>query len=143
MASEFFLGDFVETLPYEGGPGSPDEYISNALIIKRLGSRNKELQPSILALGKRYLASSDSKYYIGVSKGQEYSYSDTVARLEVEIATLQKKLKMLKEVERDTGKAGPVGEPVQKLSVKEASKGILDKIAMGNDLLNPEDEDDL
>lgn len=143
MTSEFFLGDFVETLPYEGGSGSPDEYIANALIIKRLGSRNKELAPSILALNKRYIASSDDKYYIGISKGQEYAYSDDVARLEVEIATLQKKLSLLKEVERGSGKATPVGEPTKKLTVKEASKGILDKIAIGNDLLNPEDEDDL
>lgn len=142
MAEEFFLGDFVETLPYKGGAGSPDEYIANKLIIKRLDIRNKELAPSIIKLGKRYVPSTDEEYYIAITEPNEYIYSEKVAKLEVQLAELRKKITALKEIERGNGTARSGGSTTV-LSVKEMTKKVLDRINDENDLLHPEEEDDL
>jgi len=139
MSDTFDLGDFIEELPYEGGPDSPDEYIANSLIVKRLQLRNKELAPSLVAVGRRYIASTDSKYYIGLSRRENYEYSSDVAKLEAEIKKLEKVLASKKAIERETG-AARLGEPTPVLSVRAMTADVQDRIDHGGDTVNPMEE---
>jgi hypothetical protein len=139
MSDTFDLGDFIEELPYEGGPGSPDEYIANSLIVKRLQLRNKELAPSLVAVGRRYIASTDSKHYVGLSRRENYEYSPDVAKLEAEIKKLEKVLAAKKALERETG-AASLKEPTPVLSVRAMTAEIQDRIDHGADTVNPMEE---
>lgn len=139
---DFNLGDFIETLPYEDGPGSPDEYISNALIIKRLQLRNEELKEEMLKLDKRYISSSDASHYIGISRRANFNYSIAIDELECDLKALQARIKARKSMEVTNGKA-KAAEPTNVLQVRTMTGEILERINAGNDLLHPENEDDL
>lgn len=139
---DFNLGDFIEELPYEGGPGSPDEYIANALLIKRLELRNEELKPTMLEKDKRYLASSDRKHYIGVTRRTNYEYSSKIAKLEAEVKAMRELIRAKKAIEAQHGDAIPQ-EPTEVLSVRAMTQVVLERINANNDALHPEDDDDL
>lgn len=132
----FNIGDIIEELPYEGGAGSPDEFITNSVLVKALNQRNKELKPYLLTLGKRYLPSTDERFYINISTTSEYQYSKKVAELEVKLQELQNLIKAQKELERENGTARLTGRLSYTLSAKEMTKGVLDRIKIGNDGLH-------
>lgn len=139
---EFNLGDFIEELPYEGGPGSPDEYIANALLIKRLQLRNEELKEKMLAEGKRYLPSTDAKYYIGLSRRNNFDYSKGIEKMEADLKALRAHINAKKKTKEQHGIATEK-DPTMVFSVRHMTQEILERINSDNNLLNPEDEDDL
>lgn len=139
---EFNLGDFIEGLPYEDGPGSPDEYIANQLIIRRLELRNEEIRPRILDKGKRYLASSDARYYVNISQRSNFLYSKKIAKLEADLKALRAHINAKKKIEEQHGDAVPQ-DPTTVVSVRSMTPEIMDAINRGNDLLHPESTDDL
>lgn len=141
MTEPFNLGDFIEELPYAGGPGSQDEYIANALIIKRLQLRNEELRASMVAKGKKYISSSDLMYYIGISKRTKYQHSKAVQKLEAELSALKAKIDAKKKMEEASGDASPL-DPTLVLSVRSMTPEILERIEHGADSLNPQDQDE-
>lgn len=139
--ADFNLGDFVETLPYEGGSGSADEYISNALIAKRLEVRNKEIKDGVIALSGdvSHIPSSDGSYYISVSERNNYQYSAAVEKLEKELKTLQAKITAKKRLEETSGVAKLV-DSTTILSVKPMSPGVLDKIELEKRIASYDDD---
>ena len=139
--TEFNLGDFVESLPYKGGPGSPDEYISNALIAKRLELRNKEIQDNVISgSGKsKYIPSSDKSYYISVGTREKYQYSPAVSELEDKLKALQAKINNKKRLEEASGVAKRL-DPTDVLTVRPMSPNVLDRIELEEKIASYDDD---
>lgn len=144
MTDSYDLGDFIETLPYEGGPESPDEFIANSLLIKKLETRNKELKQKFiegdLFAGREYIPSTDRRFYIGVSKRGNYEYGPAVLELEKKLKTMEKKLSELRERERDLGTAVETA-PTVALTVRPMTKTSLDKIQVQEERLAGGEDD--
>lgn len=140
--TDFDLGDFTEGLPYEGGPGSPDEYIANALIVKRLQLRNEELKEMLKEKEKRYIPSSDDKYYVGISRRDNWDYSAAIDKMEAELKALREHIKAKKAIEEQSGIAKEQ-EPTLVFSVRHMTQEVLERINSGADNLYPEEQDDL
>lgn len=137
--NDFNLGDFIETLPYEGGLGSPDEYIANSLLAKRLNLRNEELKSNLVSEGKAYLPSTDENYYINVSQRENYVYSSAVTKLENELKTLAAKIKAKKDMERAAYIAKPT-PPTEVLSVNKMTDEVLRRIKINESLEEADDD---
>jgi hypothetical protein len=137
--SDFNLGDFIETLPYEGGPGSADEYIANNLLAKRLKLRNEELKENLAAEDKAYLPSTDQKHYINVSERENYVYSAAVLKLEEELATLTARIKARKDMERTLKHAKPAAS-TKVLTVNKMTDEILRRIKLGESIEEADDD---
>ena len=137
--SDFNLGDFIETLPYEGGPGSPDEYIANNLLAKRLNLRNEGLKEDLAAEGKTYLPSTDQKHYINVSERENYVYSAAVTKLEEELKILTAKIKARKDMERAAKLAKPAAS-TKVLTVNKMTDEILRRIKLGESVEEADDD---
>ena len=140
--SDFNLGDFLESLPYEDGPGSQDEYIANALIIKRLQLRNEELKASMAERNRRYIPSSDAKYYIGISRRKNFEYSAKIAKLEAELKVMREMIKAKKSLEEQFGDAEML-EPTVVLSVRAMTPDVLERVNREDANEFPEDDDEL
>jgi hypothetical protein len=127
--SDFNLGDFIETLPYEGGPGSADEYIANNLLSKRLNLRNEELKSDLVGKGKTYLAATNESHYINVSSRDNYAYSPVIQKLEEELKKLRATINAKKKMEEATGIAKPIAS-TSVLSVNRMTDETLRKIKL-------------
>jgi hypothetical protein len=138
--SDYDLGDYIESLPYEGGPGSADEYIANSLLIKRLQLRNEELKDAMIAQGKRYIPATKESHYIGVTQRKNYQYSKKIEKLEADLKAQRAHIAAKKAIEEQHGDATPL-DPTMVLSVRGMTQQVLERIKSGDNEVGEEDNE--